>query len=85
MSIRPTDASQPSFRAELPDDTAARLFSGAQTLSRMPREMASSLEVVGLAGPASLIATAAARIAETFGLVAVIDEGTPVSVRFERR
>lgn len=75
----------PSVRAGISDDVAARLLAGARTLSRTPREMATSLEIVGFAGPVSLIETAATRIAETFGLSAAVDEGDPVCVRFERR
>jgi hypothetical protein len=68
----------------LSDDTAARIFIAAQTLHRMPLAMARSIEVVGLDGPECLIAAAAARIADTFDLVAIIHQGNATCVRFER-
>jgi hypothetical protein len=61
------------------------LFDAARALSRMPRSMASSIEVAGIEGSTHLIVTAAERIAARFDLVASVRTVPLVAVRFARR
>lgn len=71
--------------AGIPGATAERLQDAARALSRMPPLMATSIEVVGVEGPAPLIAAAADRIAASFGLVATVKTEPLLTVRFARR
>ncbi len=69
----------------LPAASAERLLDAASALSRMGPSMARSIEVVGLDGPAPLIAVGADRIAASFDLVGSVQHAPLLTVRFERR
>jgi hypothetical protein len=61
-----------------------RVREAACTLSRMPVELASAIEVVGLEAPEALLAAAASSAAAEFGVVAIVRRDPVLAVRFER-
>ena len=67
------------------DGSAERLLDAAHALSRMPRSMATSIEVIEVDGPAPLIAIAADRAAASLDLVATVKTEPSLAVRFTRR
>ena len=69
----------------IPDVSAERLLDAARALSEMGSALASSIEVVGSDGSGPLIATAAERIAASFGLVATVKIVPLLTVRFARK
>jgi hypothetical protein len=69
----------------LPGASTERLLDAARALSRMAPTLARSIEVVGVDGPAALVAAAADRCAARFDLVATVSMVPLLSVRFTRR
>ncbi len=66
------------------DPSIERLRDAARTLSRMPENMATAIEVVGLELPASILSIVARGAADEFGVVADIRTEPVPAVRFER-
>jgi hypothetical protein len=61
-----------------------RLREAACTLSRMPVDLATAIEVVGLDAPDALLSAAASSAAAEFGVVAIVRRDPILAVRFER-
>ena len=66
------------------DVSLDRLREAARTLSRMPVELATAIEVVGFDGPEGVLSAAASSAAAEFGVVAIVRRDPVLAVRFER-
>ncbi len=61
-----------------------RLRQAARALSRMPVELATAIEAVGLDAPEALLSAAASSAAADYGVVAIVRRDPVLAVRFER-